>query len=472
MTVPVPVRPPTTAPAPPAASQRPSVKEKLSFFAGNFGNILLSTTISSFLLLYLTDVLGIAAAAVGTLLLVVRIIDSLVDPFVGYAVDHLPATGRGRFRTYLLIGGVLGGLSFAALFLAPALLPGPLVVAWIVYLLWGIAFPMMDIPLNSLLPVMTSDQKQRGSLAAIKGFTYLFGGMLVIAVTLPVVGMFSSERTGWMLFCAAVAVLAVVCTTTAALGVRERVRPTRTDKYGPRDLLRIFSGGRAAGVLLTAKVSTSAASAATLATMPFYFLYNVGDKGLVTVAALVMMVPMAGGSVLAPALAARIGGKPVYAGALTVAAAGNATLFFMPYDTVPALMCCLAVAGFGIGAAVTLNYVLLAELTDYVEWRHGHRAEGALASLASFAAKAGGGLGGAATAYCLGLFGYVPGADQTQRAMDGIRYAQAGVPLALILIGGGVFLAYPITRRVSVTITEELTARRATASAQGTSDDE
>ncbi|MCX4674131.1 hypothetical protein OG413_02165 [Streptomyces sp. NBC_01433] len=49
----VPVRPPTTAPAPPAASQRPSTKEELSFFAGNFGNILLSTAISSFLLLHL-----------------------------------------------------------------------------------------------------------------------------------------------------------------------------------------------------------------------------------------------------------------------------------------------------------------------------------------------------------------------------------------------------------------------------------
>ncbi|MFG2625427.1 MFS transporter [Streptomyces sp. NPDC048473] len=463
-----------TAPAHPLApatgsrpsGQRPALTEKLSFFAGNLGNILLSTTISSFLLLYLTDVLGLAAAAVGTLLLVVRIVDSLVDPFVGYAVDHLPATRRGRFRTYLLIGGVLGGISFAALFLGPALLPAPLAVAWVVYLLWGLAFPMMDIPLNSLLPVMTSDQAQRGTLATVKGFTYLFGGMIVVAATLPIVGAFGSERTGWLVYATLLAAISVALTATAALGVRERVRPTRSDRYGLRDLLRIFTGGRSVPVLLTAKVATSAASAATLATMPFYFLYNVGDKGLVTVAALVMMVPMAGGSVVAPVLARRLGGKSVYLGALAVAALGNGSLLLVPYDAVPAILATLAVAGIGMGAAVTLNYALLAELTDYVEWRHGHRAEGALASLASFAAKAGGGLGGAATAYCLGLFGYVAHTDQSERAMDGIRYAQAGVPLALTALGGLVFLAYPITRRVSARITDELTARRS-ASAEG-----
>ncbi|MFF2325492.1 MULTISPECIES: MFS transporter [unclassified Streptomyces] len=464
-----------TAPARPLAAvatedgpsgRRLPLTEKLSFFAGNLGNILLSTTISSFLLLYLTDVLGLAAAAVGTLLLVVRIVDSLVDPFVGYTVDHLPVTRRGRFRTYLLIGGVLGGIGFVALFLGPALLPAPLAVAWAVYLFWGFAFPAMDIPLNSLLPAMTSDRTERGTLASVKGFTYLLGSMLVVAAALPAVGLFDSERTGWLVCATVLAVVSVALTATAALGVRERVRPTRADRYGVRDLLRIFTGGRSVAVLLTAKVATSAAGAATLAGLPFYFLYNVGDKGLVSVAALVMTVPMAGGSVVAPVLARRLGGKSVYLGALAVAACGNGVLLLVPYDRVPAIMACLAVAGLGTGAAVTLNYVLLAELTDHVEWRHGHRAEGALASLASFAAKAGGGLGGAATAYCLGLFGYVAHADQSERAMDGIRYAQAGVPLALTVLGGLVFLTYPITRRVSARITEDLTARRSASPAQ------
>ncbi|MFB7912960.1 MFS transporter [Streptomyces sp. NPDC056061] len=458
-----------TAPAHPAAppadrgpfDQRPSPGEKLSFFSGNFGNILLSTTISSFLLLYLTDVLGLAAAAVGTLLLVVRIVDSLVDPFIGYAVDHLPETRHGRFRTYLLIGGVLGGTSFAALFLAPALLPAPLAVAWIVYLLWGLAFPTMDIPLNSLLPVMTSDRSERGKLAAVKGFTYLTGGVIVVAGTLPVVGSFGSERTGWLVWATLLAVASVALTATAALGVRERVRPTRTDRYGVRDLLRIFTGGKPVPVLLTAKVSTAAASAAMLATMPFYFLYNVGEEGLMTVAALVMMVPMAAGSVIAPVLSRRFGGKHAYLGGLVVAALGNGAVLFAPYDVVPAIMACLAFAGLGMGTATTLNYTLLAELTDYVEWRHGHRAEGALASLASFAAKAGGGLGGAATAYCLGLFGYVAHTEQSERALDGIRYAQGGIPLALIVLGGLVFLAYPVDRRVSARIADELAVRRA-----------
>ncbi|MFF4671497.1 MFS transporter [Streptomyces sp. NPDC001279] len=157
------------------------------------------------------------------------------------------------------------------------------------------------------------------------------------------------------------------------------------------------------------------------------------------------------------------------AAAVVVAVLGNGALLFVPYDTVPAILVCLAVAGLGMGTATTLNYTLLAELTDYVEWHHGHRTEGALASLASFAAKAGGGLGGAATAYCLGLFGYVAHADQSERALDGIRYAQGGIPMTLILLGGLVFLAYPINRHVSARIANELAERRAAVPAGGAS---
>lgn len=51
---------------------------------------------------------------------------------------------------------------------------GKLVIAYISYILLGILFPIMDISLNSLLPVMTSDMKERQTLSAIKGLLSRF----------------------------------------------------------------------------------------------------------------------------------------------------------------------------------------------------------------------------------------------------------------------------------------------------------
>ena len=57
--------------------------------------------VSSFLLIYYTDVAGIPAAAAGTLFLVVRVWGGITDLFAGRRVDAT-STRWGKFRPYLL----------------------------------------------------------------------------------------------------------------------------------------------------------------------------------------------------------------------------------------------------------------------------------------------------------------------------------------------------------------------------------
>ena len=73
---------------------------------------------SMFLLLYYTDVAGIAATTVGTLFLVVRIFDGFADLFAGRLVDKTN-TRWGRFRPYLLFGSLPLLLLLIAVFSVP-----------------------------------------------------------------------------------------------------------------------------------------------------------------------------------------------------------------------------------------------------------------------------------------------------------------------------------------------------------------
>ncbi|MCA9977592.1 MAG: MFS transporter, partial [Anaerolineales bacterium] len=132
--------------------------EKTAFTFGSIGKNILFWGIGTFLLVFFTDVFGLSPAAVGTLFLVARIMDAINDPIVGYILDHLPPTRWGRFRPWLLLGGILAGLNFAAMFLGPELsYTGKLIYAYVTYLIFGITFDLVDVPYASLMVTMTQD---------------------------------------------------------------------------------------------------------------------------------------------------------------------------------------------------------------------------------------------------------------------------------------------------------------------------
>ncbi|MEU4701899.1 MFS transporter [Nonomuraea dietziae] len=438
---------------------KPGMAEKFAFFSGVWGGVLMGAS-SGFLLLYLTDIVGLGAAAVGTLMLVARVADGASDPIMGYLVDHLPPTRWGRFRPYVLVGAVLCVCCVIALFVVPALLPDALVALWITYLLWGLLLDLFQIPMTSLVPAMSADQGARGQLAAIVGVTGLFAAALATGLTLPVVNLLGGGTRGWLTYVIGSAILGFCLVVVMVLRVRERVVPLSPERYRLSDVRRVFFSGRAVPILLLSKVSVQAASGALTAAMPYFFLYYIGDTVYLSAAAFVMAIPMVAGAVAVPVLARRAGAKPLYVASLGVSITGLAALMAVPPDPVPVLAC-FAVTGVGLGGAVSLSLVLLAELTDYTEWKHGFRTEASLAAMTSFATKAGGGVGGGLLAYTLALTGYRSGGvAQSEETLDGILMAQSLVPAGIGLVGALAFLLYPISGEVAREASRRLAERR------------
>lgn len=149
-------------------------KEKLAYATVNFGNIPIMTIINGYLLIFYTNICGLSPAACATLFLIARILDGLNDPLVGCVIDHLPNTKFGHFRPTLIVGTILCSANFLLLWFGPMMAPsGKLAIAYVSYILLGVLFPVMDISLNSLLPVMTEDMNERNSLSSVKGLAYV-----------------------------------------------------------------------------------------------------------------------------------------------------------------------------------------------------------------------------------------------------------------------------------------------------------
>ena len=139
-------------------SDRLKVSEKLGFALTNLGNIPIMTLLNTYLLIFYTDVIGVNPALVGMLFLVSRLLDGVSDPLIGFVIDRFPRTKIGKYKPVLILGVIICCLNYLLVWFSPLLFPAQKIIAIsISYILLGITFDFMDIPLNSLIPVLTQE---------------------------------------------------------------------------------------------------------------------------------------------------------------------------------------------------------------------------------------------------------------------------------------------------------------------------
>ncbi len=111
-------------------------------------------------------------------------------------------------------------------------------------------------------------------------------------------------------------------------------------------------------------------------------------------------------------------------------------------------MIATAVAGFGAGLSMPLQYSIQADNTDYVELKLGYRAEGAIASLSSFITKCAMGIGGAIPGYLLAMVHFDPTmAEQVEGVKTMLTLCTIGCPILFCVIAIVIFKAiYPISK--------------------------
>jgi len=110
--------------------------------------------------------------------------------------------------------------------------------------------------------------------------------------------------------------------------------------------------------------------------------------------------------------------------------------------------------------AVPLLWTMLADTADYSEWKTGRRATGLTFSAATFAQKAGWGIGGALAGWLLALFHFSPNVEQTETAITGIKLMISVFPGILYMSCAFLLYFYAIDHKTVLKMQEDLDARR------------
>lgn len=427
-----------------------TMKEKAAFACANIGNIPIQLILSGYLMIFYTNIVGLNPAAVATLYLIARIADALNDPFVGYFIDHRKIGKMGRFRPTLAVGAALTAINFVLLFFGPYWAPaGKLAIAYITYLLIGVLFPVMDISLNSLIPVMTTDVKQRNAFSTIKGFVYSVA-QTILGVVVPLILVDVNDIGGYYKLIFGAAVIVIAFSVVGAFGVKERVivRGDEPDvvRYGIKDLVVILTR-RPVFTMFLASLVYCVGVMFISSVNTYYFTYVMGDLKLLSIASLVQTGVVLVGTLCAGKMIELFGKKKSFVIAIFFVGILPAIRIIAPTNVV-FVMIVTAIMGFGMGLQSPLSYGMQADNVDAVELELGYRAEGAVASLSSLMAKIAMGIAGAIPGYVLAVVGFDATLTvQTASVINGLIYITCFVPaifavIGMIIMGG----FYPLTK--------------------------
>ena len=422
------------------------MREKLSFAMANFGNIPVMTLINGYLLIFYTNICGLSPAACATLFLIARFLDAINDPLVGFMIDHLPTRKMGHFRPTLILGTILCSANFLLLWFGPMLsTSGKLAIAYVSYILLGVLFPVMDISLNSLLPVMTEDMKERNSLSSIKGLAYVIGA-LVIGVAAPLILGDTSNKQGYINLVLIMTAVIFFFSIIGTMGVKERVKPQMENSYSVKELFKILSQ-KPVYITFLAVLLYSIGSNIVNAANTYFYTYIFEDLTLASIITLITCVAVFPATMVIGNLIGRFGKKKMYA--IGLALAGLTPIIrLLDVRSIPLLIVSVLIAGIGAGFAAPLNYGIQADNTDYIEVSMGIRAEGAVASLSSFVSKCAMGIGGAIPGYLLQLAGFdSKAAVQNDDVINVIVFCVLILPAIVNVVAIVIFSkGYPITK--------------------------
>lgn len=438
----------------------------LGYGVGDAANNLTFSMVSSFLLIYYTDVAGIPAAAAGTLFLVVRVWGGFTDLFAGRRVDTT-STRWGKFRPYLVFGSPPLLVLLVAVFTIPSgwTQDAKLVYAYVTYALFSLAYSFVNIPYGSLSAAMTQEPNERSKLSSYRMvFTSLTILLLAVVVSPQIEGASNLQRS-----------LTITTIVFAVVGFAFYLFTFRTSREqverggetaGLRETLRMLPQNKPLIVLCLSCLLFLTGMFAVQTVAVYYARDVLGDASLYIWMTVVGTVGQIVASMLVPSVARAIGKKRAYILGGAIGVVGGVATAFAP-GTVPALaIACYGVLYFGLGLVNTLIFAIQPDTVDYGEWKTGIRGEGSTYSILSFTRKTGQGIGGAAASFAIGLGGYVSGAaTQTDAAISSIRVAAGLIPAVAILVGALIMFAYPLTENVYRRIVRETGARRAASRA-------
>ena len=390
-------------------------KEVLAYSIAGLGQNIICQLVTTFFMLYMTDVAGVSATWLAWMFLAARLFDALNDPVMGSIVE-MTRTRQGKMRPYLKYSPIPIAILTVLLFVnLPVGETGKFAFGTVIYLLWGIAYTSVDVPYWGLASSMTSDTEKRNTILTVARLFCTIGSGAVSVFIPIIIGDNTPIATQRILY----PIVALVCVLIAVptfwvgyKGTKERFYDAETDgKFTLIKNLKLLGKNKPALLIILVGVLGSLRTI-YMTTAVYYAKYNLRDFNLAGVIFLLVVPGGLAATLLTPVLSKKFGKKTIFIWSHIIGGALLVLLYIigLPNGTSQAAQIAfyiiIIIAGIPSGFSNIMTYSMIADSIDYLEDKTGERAEAFCFSLQTFISKIGMAMTAFVTLMVLGEYGY------------------------------------------------------------------
>lgn len=420
-----------------------SLKEKISYGFGDFGNGFMFDLGQSYLTKFFIDACGISAGAVAGIFSLSKIFDAFMDPLAGSVIDGRKASKSGKFRPVMMISSIILAILTIVTFTMPDLSPSTKIIyGYATYMAWGLVYSFTNVPYGSMASVMTRDVEERSQLATFRQAGSLGAQLITGVAFIPILMMFSNPRVGYPIAAGIMALIGVVSFFICFRNTKEHVvvnRSGKTEKATAKDYFKVVLTNRPLLCLILMQLFTISAMNTNNQMMIFFCQYNLGDIHLQPKVNGIMIGFSVIGIFAIPLLVKKFGKKKTAMMGFVIGIIANGLNFIIPTNQSTFIV--LVTIGY-VGLAIP-NGVVWAFVTDAIDYGHWHtgiRKEGVTYATFNFSRKIAQSIAALVSAGVLGMTGYVANAQQSPETLLGIKgamtlYPAVALTIAAIVVG-------------------------------------
>ncbi|AEI40617.1 MFS transporter [Paenibacillus mucilaginosus] len=440
--------------------------EKAAYGSGDLAINFYWSTVMTYMLFFYTDVAKIPAAIVGTMFLIVRILDGFVDLGMGVVIDRTQ-TRWGKLRPFILFGALPMAVIGVLCFTVPDFgLSGKIIYAYITYIGIMVMMSFIGTPYGALTSAMTQDPLERVSLSSYRIVGSMIGGIIVSVMTPIIIDHFwpqdlsSGYRNTLMIYSVFALIFYMICFA----GTKERVSAQEAVKIPLKKSLHMLFTNRPLMLITFIYLVFQAAYGIKASVSIYYVTYNMSRTDFLSI---FMMLVFGGnllGTLLAPLLTKWFEKKYVIMIGMAGTVLSGIGLYLTDYTNLPMIILWTLVGSIIGGIPAAVIWGALPDTVEYSEWKHGVRTEGLVYGIFSFGQKLSIAISGALSGYILQISGYVPDTVQTPTALTGIAGLFCLLPAGLCVLGIIASLFYNLDSKLFATIIGDLKKKQAASS--------
>lgn len=422
---------------------------KVGYGSGDIAGNVVYAFLSSFVMIYLTNTVGLNPGIVGTLIAASKFFDGVTDIFFGAMIDKTKSR-MGKARPWMLYAYIGCAVTLAAIFMIPVDLGKTAQYAWffIAYtLLNAVFYTANNIAYSALTALVTKNSKERVQMGSYR-FIFAFATSLLIqSVTIGAVSAFGGGAAGWRTVAILYAVIGLVVNTVSVLSVKELPEnelndsaygqyENKTEKYGLAAAAKLLISNKfylmICGVYILQQIYTAMINMGI-----YYMTYVLKNENLFGVFSWAVNIPLIIALIFTPTLVAKWKGMyKLNLRGYMLGTAGRALVVVAGYiGSVPLMLLFTAVAALGQGPWQGDMNAVIASCSEYTYLTKNKRVDGTMYSCTSLGIKLGGGLGTAVAGWLLAASGFDgTAAVQSESCIRMLYFMYLWVPVIISFI--------------------------------------